>query len=280
MMSEKDILEVRDVQTADKPQHETVRKLCNELLQARRQLAPVIDWYQPDDQPERPFFSILNEMVSDLQEDRAELLKKQRLVKEMSLHTLTLCRRLPQDDPHREACLRWLVDNNLMMSPMRSEPTPAVKKAIDRFHAKLAELGQPELSGNNVADEIEDEAERLHHKAVGVVLSYVMENVDMDAVGPEFGEAVNRLQASQSHPGHVGEDVVYELPYPPKDAYAVGSAQWAHDVTDRVVRRVAELPDRTSPDNWPEAMLVTADELREIIAEETRRPAHVAETGE
>ena len=57
--------------------------------------------------------------------------------------------------------------------------------------------------------------------------------------------------------GHVGRDVVYELPYP-------GGA-----VAERIVRRVAELPDRTSPDNWPEAMLVTSDELRTIVAEET-----------
>lgn len=34
-----------------------------------------------------------------------------------------------------------------------------------------------------------------------------------------------------------------------------------------VIQRVAELPDRTSPDDWPEAMLVTADELRAILTE-------------
>lgn len=31
------------------------------------------------------------------------------------------------------------------------------------------------------------------------------------------------------------------------------------------VRQVAELPDRTSPDEWPAAMLVTQDELLEIV---------------
>lgn len=36
----------------------------------------------------------------------------------------------------------------------------------------------------------------------------------------------------------------------------------------RIVQRVAELPDRTSPDDWPDAMLVTADELSQIISEE------------
>lgn len=34
---------------------------------------------------------------------------------------------------------------------------------------------------------------------------------------------------------------------------------------DRIIRDVAELPDRTSPEDWPEAMLVTAGELRGII---------------
>lgn len=38
-------------------------------------------------------------------------------------------------------------------------------------------------------------------------------------------------------------------------------------VCDQIVQRVAELPDRTSPDDWLEAMLVTADELKEILNE-------------
>ena len=42
-----------------------------------------------------------------------------------------------------------------------------------------------------------------------------------------------------------------------------------------VVRAVAELPDRDSPEGWPEAMLVTADELRGIVltALEATQPA-------
>lgn len=34
---------------------------------------------------------------------------------------------------------------------------------------------------------------------------------------------------------------------------------------DDVLRDVAELPDRNSPADWPEAMLVTAPELRQIL---------------
>jgi hypothetical protein len=34
---------------------------------------------------------------------------------------------------------------------------------------------------------------------------------------------------------------------------------------DNVVRDIAELPDRTSPEDWPEAMLVTAIELTDLI---------------
>jgi len=36
-------------------------------------------------------------------------------------------------------------------------------------------------------------------------------------------------------------------------------------VADKIVRDVAELPDRDSPEDWPEAMLVTGDELRAIV---------------
>ncbi len=32
-----------------------------------------------------------------------------------------------------------------------------------------------------------------------------------------------------------------------------------------VIRDVAELPDRTSPEDWPDAMIVTGDELEEIL---------------
>lgn len=46
-------------------------------------------------------------------------------------------------------------------------------------------------------------------------------------------------------------------PTPPTDT------EWVREV----VERVAELPDRTSPDDWPEAMLVTGDELEGIIAD-------------
>lgn len=40
---------------------------------------------------------------------------------------------------------------------------------------------------------------------------------------------------------------------------------WPSDFADAVCLRVAELPNRTSPDDWPEAMLVTANELELII---------------
>lgn len=39
------------------------------------------------------------------------------------------------------------------------------------------------------------------------------------------------------------------------------------DWIDEVIKRIAELPDRTSPEDWPEAMLVTAEELRSILEE-------------
>lgn len=40
-----------------------------------------------------------------------------------------------------------------------------------------------------------------------------------------------------------------------------------------IIRDVAELPDRNSPDDWPEAMLVTADELRDILVRRLSAPA-------
>ena len=45
---------------------------------------------------------------------------------------------------------------------------------------------------------------------------------------------------------------------------------WAEAVADDVVYDVANLPDRSSPDDWPEAMLVTAKELKRIVLESIR----------
>lgn len=36
-------------------------------------------------------------------------------------------------------------------------------------------------------------------------------------------------------------------------------------IAEEIVREVAELPDRTSPEDQPEMMLVTADELKAIV---------------
>lgn len=50
----------------------------------------------------------------------------------------------------------------------------------------------------------------------------------------------------------------------PSEAARVHAA-YSEDVAARVCRDVAELPDRSSPEDWPEAMLVTAGELRRIV---------------
>jgi hypothetical protein len=39
-------------------------------------------------------------------------------------------------------------------------------------------------------------------------------------------------------------------------------------IADLIVRDVCELPDRTSPDDWPEALLVTSEELHTLIVEQ------------
>ena len=41
--------------------------------------------------------------------------------------------------------------------------------------------------------------------------------------------------------------------------------QMVERVASRVVQEVCELGDRTSPDDWPEAMLVTGEELHAIV---------------
>ena len=50
-------------------------------------------------------------------------------------------------------------------------------------------------------------------------------------------------------------------------AVALRAGQDALDTANSICRAVAELPDRNSPEDWPEAMLVTHDELKDIILE-------------
>jgi hypothetical protein len=50
------------------------------------------------------------------------------------------------------------------------------------------------------------------------------------------------------------------------------------EIAERIAKDVAELSDRTSPDDWPEAMLVTADELI-LICERNISLALKPETG-
>jgi hypothetical protein len=45
---------------------------CADLLAV---LAPVLDWYQSDEHPDRPTLDILRDIVADLQTDRAENLR-------------------------------------------------------------------------------------------------------------------------------------------------------------------------------------------------------------
>lgn len=49
------------------------------------------------------------------------------------------------------------------------------------------------------------------------------------------------------------------------DRLRARDAQKQREVIEGVIRDVAELPDRTSPADWPEAMLVTEAELRAIL---------------
>lgn len=51
----------------------------------------------------------------------------------------------------------------------------------------------------------------------------------------------------------------------------------ARALADRIVLDVCELPDRTSPEDWPEAMLVTGEELHLLVFEEMKAALTSAE---
>lgn len=69
-----------------------------------------------------------------------------------------------------------------------------------------------------------------------------------------------------------GSYTLYTHPTPAQPAPVVPEG-WI----DGVLREVAELPDRTSPEDEPDMMLVTADELRSILLAATPTPPAQAE---
>jgi hypothetical protein len=52
----------------------------------------------------------------------------------------------------------------------------------------------------------------------------------------------------------------------------LASREAPEDAINLIIRDVAEIGDRTSPDLWPDAMLVTADELTEILRKRLASP--------
>jgi len=50
-------------------------------------------------------------------------------------------------------------------------------------------------------------------------------------------------------------------------APTVAKAETVESIASRIVQDVAELPDRSSPDDQPEMMLVSSDELYGIVRE-------------
>ncbi len=61
-----------------------------------------------------------------------------------------------------------------------------------------------------------------------------------------------------------GKDQSFAIAWCPR-CTAVLPRDLPDDVAAKIVREVAELPDRTSPADAPDMMLVTADELRAIV---------------
>lgn len=83
-------------------------------------------------------------------------------------------------------------------------------------------------------------------------------------------EAASRAVAKANGFEYSGESIIENAEDNPRAAKFVDVAKAVLAALDQeavyhVVKRVAELPDRSSPDDWPEAMLVTAEELRDIV---------------
>lgn len=54
----------------------------DDLYKVKEAIAPVLDWYQPDEEADRPLHEIITDIVEDLEEDRADCLRMRRIAGE------------------------------------------------------------------------------------------------------------------------------------------------------------------------------------------------------
>lgn len=75
------------------------------------------------------------------------------------------------------------------------------------------------------------------------------------------------------------QDRIVELLDERQDLYAQINKGVAEKI-ELIIRDVAELPDRTSPEDWPEALIVTSGELEEILTQHLIQKCRNQEQGE
>lgn len=61
------------------------REAVQRLTDIAAAIAPVKDWYQSDEEIERPLVDVLTDIVSDLQEDRQEVLEMKGVMRELEI---------------------------------------------------------------------------------------------------------------------------------------------------------------------------------------------------
>ena len=120
-------------------------------------------------------------------------------------------------------------------------------------------------------------------------LENVYELIEWDE---EYSEALNEINSSwctwqaakaQAVPEgfEIGrlQDRITELLDERQDLYAQINKGVAEKI-ELIIRDVAELPDRTSPEDWPEALIVTSGELEEILTQHLIQKCKNQEQGE
>lgn len=171
---------------------------------------------------------------------------------------------------------------------MNEKQIQEVMALVDEFGDSRRRQGNDEYSPESVnrryaaqygkdADELRSAVESALREQVREVpegfvaverdlLKDAIESVDDYRTGLEFGmhdrKLLGRLKSALSAaPTQPPAREVQKKPAPEWFAKAL----FVSRLIDRVTRDVAELPDRNSPEDWPEAMLVTAAELADII---------------
>lgn len=163
---------------------------------------------------------------------------------------------------------------------MTTELTKAAQQALKEAHMLILPIPAPEVSALDLAKAVSERATKIATLLTAALTQRPAAQSEAQALAHNMmlwrEDAVHH--GNEYVPVHVRtlEKVITQLRDMPAPQQATSHVET--DWISNVIRDVSELPDRSSPDDEPDMMLVTAAELRSIL--ETHAPQQATPASE